>query len=83
MSGTVHPDVIQDTGITLARLRPFYFVVVFWGERFRSYLVDFCLPSLLSPHNIPALPLEDEISLFSVPRQMIGMPWPERRYSAS
>lgn len=56
MSGTVHPDVIQDTGITLARLRPFYFVVVFWGERFRSYLVDFCLPSLLSPHNIPALP---------------------------
>ena len=36
-------------------LRPFYFSVVFWGERFRDYLTDFCLPSLLSPNNIPSL----------------------------
>ncbi len=38
-----------------ASLRPFYFVVVFWGERFRNYLADYCLPSLLAPGNIPAL----------------------------
>ena len=56
MSETARPDVIQDTGVALAGLRPFYFVVVFWGERFRNYLVDFCIPSLLSPHNIPVLP---------------------------
>lgn len=36
-------------------LRPFYFIVVFWGEAFCNYLCDFCLPSLLSPNNIPVL----------------------------
>ena len=36
-------------------LRPFYFYVVFWGEQFRDYFLDLCLPSLLSPENIPAL----------------------------
>jgi hypothetical protein len=36
-------------------LRPFHFNVVFWGDRFRDYLTNFCLPSLLSPNNIPAL----------------------------
>jgi len=38
-----------------ATLRPFYFAVVFWGETFRNYLADYCLPSLLAPGNIPAL----------------------------
>ena len=36
-------------------MRPFYFGVVFWGEEFRGYFLEFCLASLLSPHNIPAL----------------------------
>ncbi len=36
-------------------LRPFYFIVVFWGEIFRNYLCDYCLPSLLSHNNIPLL----------------------------
>ncbi len=36
-------------------LRPFYFYVVFWGDKFRNYFLDLCLPSLLSPDNIPAL----------------------------
>jgi hypothetical protein len=36
-------------------MSPFYFGVVFWGETFRSYFLDFCLASLLSPNNIPAL----------------------------
>jgi len=35
--------------------RPFYFVVVLWGERFRDYFLEYCLPSLLAPGNIPAL----------------------------
>lgn len=35
--------------------RPFYFFVVLWGERFRDYFLEYCLPSLLAPGNIPAL----------------------------
>ena len=35
--------------------RPFYFIIVLWGERFRNYFVDLCLPTLLSPRNLPAL----------------------------
>jgi hypothetical protein len=35
--------------------QPFYFVVVLWGERFRNYLLEYCLPSLLAPGNLPAL----------------------------
>jgi hypothetical protein len=37
------------------QLRPLYFIVVFWGDRFYRYLTDYCLPSLLSPNNIPVL----------------------------
>jgi len=39
--------------------RPFYFMVPFWGERYRNYFVDLCLPSLLSPNNISLLRVED------------------------
>jgi hypothetical protein len=35
--------------------RPFYLMVVVWGEQYRNYFLEFCLPSLLSPRNIPAL----------------------------
>ena len=35
--------------------RPFYFIVVLWGERFRKYFLDYCVASLLSPGNLPAL----------------------------
>jgi hypothetical protein len=35
--------------------RPIYLMVVFWGERFRNYFLEYCLPSLLSPGNIPSL----------------------------
>ena len=47
-----HPNSVDSPSATL---RPFYFVVVFWGETFRNYLVDYCLPSLLAPGNIPVL----------------------------
>lgn len=36
-------------------LRPFYIVVVVWGREFRDYFLEYCLPSLLSPNNLPAL----------------------------
>ena len=36
-------------------MRSFYFGVVFWGAEFRGYFLEFCLASLLSPRNIPAL----------------------------
>jgi hypothetical protein len=35
--------------------RPFYFIVVLWGARFRDYFLDYCVPSLLGPGNLPAL----------------------------
>jgi hypothetical protein len=35
--------------------RPFYLIVVVWGERFRNYFLDYCVPSLLAPGNLPAL----------------------------
>ena len=35
--------------------RPFYIVVVVWGREYRDYFLEYCLPSLLSPNNIPAL----------------------------
>ncbi len=36
-------------------LRPIYFAVVVWGERFTHFLLQFCIPALLAPNNIPAL----------------------------
>jgi len=36
-------------------LRPFYFVMVVWGEEYRNYFLEYCLPSLLAPGNIPAI----------------------------
>ena len=34
-------------------------MVGFWGDRFRGYFADFCLPSLLSPGNLGALSAAD------------------------
>jgi hypothetical protein len=33
----------------------FCFMLVVWGERYRRYFTDYCLPSLLAPNNIPSL----------------------------
>ncbi len=35
--------------------RPFYIIIVLWGEQFRNYFLRYCLPSLLAPGNVPAL----------------------------
>ena len=39
--------------------RPFCFFIQFWGPRYRDYFVDYCLPSLLAPDNLPLLRAED------------------------
>lgn len=36
-------------------VQPFYFMASLWGERYRDYFVDRCLPTLLAPGNFPAL----------------------------
>ena len=36
-------------------LRPFYFIVVCWGENYTNLLFNYCIPSLLAPQNIPIL----------------------------
>jgi hypothetical protein len=36
-------------------LRPFYLVLVVWGEQYRNYFLEYSLPSLLAPGNIPFL----------------------------
>jgi hypothetical protein len=35
--------------------RPFDFMVSFWGQRYRNYFVERCLPSLLAAGNFPVL----------------------------
>jgi len=35
--------------------RPIYFLMSLWGAKYRSYFVDYCLPSLLSPNNLKLL----------------------------
>jgi len=46
----------DDEFILKARaLRPFYFIVVCWGETYTNFLFNFCIPSLLAPHNLPSL----------------------------
>jgi len=50
------PQTADELFLAKARmLRPIYFIVVVWGERFTEFLLNFCIPSLLSPNNIPAL----------------------------
>jgi hypothetical protein len=39
--------------------RPFCFMVQFWGQQYRDYFVDLCLPSLLAPGNLPLLRAAD------------------------
>ncbi len=55
LSRTPLPELDKPSSAPAVLERPFYFIVVLWGERFRNYLVDLCLPTLLSPGNLPAL----------------------------
>jgi hypothetical protein len=40
-------------------MRPFDFMVPFWGRRYRGYFVVLCLPSLLAPNNLSLLNAAD------------------------
>src|SRR5882762_8247052 len=39
------------------------FVVVFWGAKYRDFFIQFCLPSLLAPHNIPYFSTADAANI--------------------
>jgi hypothetical protein len=41
------------------KMRPFIFMVTFWGTAYRQYFVDRCLASLLAPGNFPQLRAQD------------------------
>src|ERR1051325_6114482 len=50
--------------------RPFCFLSQFWGKTYRDYFVDYCLPSLLAPNNVPLLRAEDgHCFLIATPRE--------------
>ena len=49
----------SDRGSAKNLAQPFFFMVPFWGERYRRYYVDDLLPSLLAPNNLPLLRAED------------------------
>ena len=49
------PADTERTSSSKAADSPFYFIVVVWGEEFRTHFLRFCLASLLSSGNIPAL----------------------------
>jgi hypothetical protein len=47
-----------------------YLALTFWGNEYRTYFLDYCLPSLLAPGNIPVI--RDRISarlLIAVPEE--------------
>ena len=35
--------------------RPFLFSVVVWGENYTRQLIDYTIPTLLAPNNLPKL----------------------------
>jgi hypothetical protein len=45
-------------------MRPLHLMVAFWGARYRDYLVDLCIPSLLAPGNLSILSAEDGHKFF-------------------
>jgi hypothetical protein len=40
-------------------MRPIYFMVPFWGERYRNYFLRYCLASLMAEGNFPILRAQD------------------------
>ncbi len=63
--------------------RPFCFMSQFWGQRYRDYFVDYSLPSLLAPENLPRLRAEDgHCFLIATPRedweQIVNLPIMDR-----
>ena len=55
MSKSAECDLDKATKVA----RPFHFLIPFWGQRYREYFVNYCLPSLLAPNNLPLLEAKD------------------------
>src|SRR2546430_16552221 len=54
----------------MCRMRPFHFMVTFWGERYRDYFVDLFFPSMLASNNLRLLQAQDEHRFFiATPRE--------------
>src|SRR4051812_35560739 len=55
---------------TAGSTRPFCFLSQFWGRTYRDYFVDYALPSLLAPSNLPLLEAKQgHFFLISTPRE--------------
>src|ERR1700730_16161534 len=39
----------------MTQARPYYFMLTFWGEKYRDFFYSMCLPTLLAPNNLPVL----------------------------
>lgn len=52
-------DVDASRERVVAAVRPFIFMITFWGPSYRQYFVDRCLASLLAPGNFPQLHAQD------------------------
>lgn len=50
-------------------MRPFYFMLSVWGDRFSGYLANLCVPSLLAPGNVPVLGPGSHKFLIACPRE--------------
>ncbi len=61
MSSTLRPTsrTMPTVAAHQSIVRPLYLMVGFWGDRFRNFFLDFCLPSLLSPNNLGVLAAAD------------------------
>jgi hypothetical protein len=46
---------LPPTDTAMQAMQPFDFIVSLWGERYRNYFVDRCLPTLLAEGNFPVL----------------------------
>ena len=46
------------------QLKPFYFIVSFWGKEFREHFLRLSAASLLAPGNVPSLSNRDDSRLF-------------------
>lgn len=46
---------VEAANVEIDKKRPWYFLVTVWERQFCDYFINYCIPSLLSPGNIPAL----------------------------
>jgi len=47
------PNIIPSSDLAQT---PFFYTIAIWGQRYVEYFARWAVPSLLAPHNLPALP---------------------------